>query len=263
MQKLREESIDIRPLAWNPNAFYWPDPSTIGKTVEHAAGLYWVQEEAALLPVLLLDIKRGMKVLDLCAAPGNKSAQIAIALGDEGIVVANDINPKRTRSLGGTINRLGLTNVIRTHCDGVKFPRPKELFDRVLVDVPCSCLGTCRKSPSVLKRHKKNASHELSIVQGLLLKRAFELCKMGGIIVYSTCTFDPLENESVISLFLKHHPHADLIDAKVEGFNTSSGIISYENMHFDPRMSKTMRVWPHEHDTGGFYCAKITKTHEI
>ncbi|MCK5799181.1 MAG: RsmB/NOP family class I SAM-dependent RNA methyltransferase, partial [Deltaproteobacteria bacterium] len=152
-ERLLAQGVRLDPLSWHPAAFRWPeDAPTPGKFLEFVAGLYWVQEEAAMLPVRLLDPRPGERILDLCAAPGNKTAQIALALEGRGVLVANDRVPSRMRSLGATLDRLGPLVVSRTMLDGRRFPTQAEPFDRVLVDAPCTCLGTSRKSRRILRR---------------------------------------------------------------------------------------------------------------
>ncbi len=193
--RLAAAGVEIQPISWYPGAFCWPAaaaspaPPKIGSLLEYAAGLYTIQEEAAMLPVRLLDPQPGERVLDLCAAPGNKAAQIALALGPRGALVANDRAHGRMASLGATLDRLGALNVSRTLIDGRAFPEQPEPFDRVLVDAPCSCLGTSRKSPGVLKRYTERSGAALVGVQRQLLERALELTRPGGRVVYSTCTY--------------------------------------------------------------------------
>lgn len=265
--RLRAVGVELTPISWYPGAFRWPasdpevvePPPKIGALLEHAAGLYTIQEEAAMLPVRLLDPQPGERVLDLCAAPGNKAAQIALAIGARGTLIANDRAHGRMASLGATLDRLGTLNVSRTLLDGRAFPAQAEPFDRVLVDAPCSCLGTSRKSPGVLKRYTERAGAALVGVQRLLLERAVELTKPGGRVVYSTCTYPPDENEGVVSWLLARRDDVAVVPARVEGFVTRPGLSSWRAKSFDERMVHALRVWPHDNDTGGFFCAVLER----
>lgn len=219
-----------------------------------------VQEEAAMIPVLLLDLKPGERVLDLCAAPGNKTAQLSVALGDTGTVVANDSSLARLGVLQGSIDRLGLTNVVTTVHDARSFPVPPEGYDAVLADVPCSCEGTSRKNPEVLFRNTETERSYLTTVQKGILRRAIECAKPGGMVVYSTCTYAPEENEAVIHEILQDTQlDVELVPINLPGFKFSSGLSSWQGQSFDSSISRCARVWPHENNTGGFFIALLKK----
>ncbi|MDY0004757.1 MAG: RsmB/NOP family class I SAM-dependent RNA methyltransferase, partial [Polyangia bacterium] len=156
-----EAGLPPHPVSWYPGAFRWPEASSRGPqglelprpglTTSHAQGLFTLQEEAAMLPVLLLAPRPGERILDLCAAPGNKTAQLAVAVGQAGTVVANDLHWARVSPLRRIQERLGLLNLVATAGNGVTFPADERggLYDAVLVDVPCSCDATLRKNPKV------------------------------------------------------------------------------------------------------------------
>ncbi|MEB3211926.1 MAG: RsmB/NOP family class I SAM-dependent RNA methyltransferase, partial [Leptolyngbyaceae bacterium] len=195
---LEANGIYLDAVDWWPGAFrtqHWPKP---GETIPYRMGWYLVQEEIAMTAIYALDPQPTDTVLDMCAAPGNKTVQIAARLGSSGFVVANERNTGRLSSLWSSIARMGMTNVATVHGDGRHLPLPNHLFDRVLVDVPCSGEGTLRKQ---LKRdwsvdHTMKAIARLVPIQQQLLSRALDLVKPGGVVVYSTCTFAPEENEA-------------------------------------------------------------------
>jgi NOL1/NOP2/sun family putative RNA methylase len=259
-RRLRAAGVEVEPISWYPAAYRWPASGPkIGSLLEFAAGLYTIQEEAAMLPVRLLDPRPGERVLDLCAAPGNKAAQIALALGPHGTLVANDRAHSRMASLGATLDRLGTLNISRTMVDGRTFPAQPSPFDRVLVDAPCSCLGTSRKSPGVLERYTERAGAALQAIQRQLLERAVELTKPGGRIVYSTCTYPPNENEGVISWLLGRRDDVALQPARVAGFVSRPGLTEWGGVSYGEALANTLRVWPHDNDTGGFFCAVLER----
>jgi NOL1/NOP2/sun family putative RNA methylase len=255
-ERLTERGLTTETLEWYPHALRWTDRRSHGTQLEHAIGLYWGQEEAALPAVCLLDAQPGERVLDLCAAPGTKTAQIAMQMNDRGMLVANELKPDRMRSLGGMLSRLGITCAVRVQSDGRSFPLRAGLFDRVLVDVPCSCLGTSRKGVGVLSRWTPLVSAQLARVQLALLQRAIALCKPGGRVVYSTCTYTLQENEQVVAQVLKSG-QAKALDASIEGFRSAPGVSVCGNAAIDEQLARTRRVWPHLNDTGGFFVALL------
>lgn len=247
-------------LGWLPGAFRLDPRAAAGTTLEFLVGLCHLQEEASLLPPLLLDPRPGERVLDLCAAPGGKTAQIAAAMEDRGTLVANDRDTVRMIPLRRTIQRLGLTSVVTTACDGANYPPAAGLFDRVLVDAPCSCEGTSRKSPEVLAKSGRASALAISGVQRALLRKAVLLARPGGRIVYSTCTYAPEENERVVASILAEGSVRVVPVGGVPGFATVPGVSEWEGEPLDPSLAGCLRVWPHHNDTGGFFVAVLEKT---
>lgn len=253
--------LDARPLPWLPGAYRLHDEDGPGARFEYLAGLYHVQEEVSLIPARLLEPRPGERVLDLCAAPGGKTAQIAVALANQGTVVANDRDFGRLTTLRSNLDRLGAVNVTTTEWDGANLPREVGLFDRVLVDVPCTCEGTSRKSPEVLAQIGPGPSLAISGVQRALLRKAVQLTRPGGRIVYSTCTYAPEENEAVVSEVMAESGDVlEILPVALEGFRTAPGLTAWQGRRFAPRMERALRVWPHHNDTGGFFVAVLKKT---
>lgn len=258
-QLLRTANIPHEPISWYPGAFNLPPDFKPGLRWEYLAGLYQVQEAVALLPVLLLDMQPGQRVLDLCAAPGNKTAQMSVALQNRGTVVANDRSAGRMRAARQTFNRLGLVNITATTVDGGNYSRHAGDFDRILADVPCTCEGTCRKDSSLLTRPVNSA--KLVGSQTALLRKAVQRCLPGGRIVYATCTFAPEENEQVVDTILREFgDEVALVPARLpDGFVYSSGLTAWEGQALHPALAHAVRVWPHQNDTGGFFMAVLQK----
>lgn len=255
---LEAEGLAPVPLAWRSDAFRLPPNSRPGNRLTYVLGHYHVQEEVSLLPVPLLDPKPGERVLDLCAAPGGKTAQIAARLQNRGTVVANDSNPLRLRQLSGTIERLGFVNVTTTLHDGANYPLESGPFDRVLVDVPCSCEGNFRKDPQVADAFA--GAPELCGLQTALLHRAVMLCRPGGRIVYATCTFAPEENELVVDAVLHRWGGAlRLLPVRLEAFRSAPGLTEWNGRRLHPSLVYALRVWPHLNDTGGFFVAVLER----
>jgi NOL1/NOP2/sun family putative RNA methylase len=259
--RLAEDGVALEPVSWRPGTYRIDPRVSPGTRMEFMAGHYQVQEEAALPAVDLMEVRPGERVLDLCAAPGNKSAQLAVAMNGEGMVVANDKSYGRLRAVRAVIDRLGLMNVAVTNTDAIRFPDLGQgPFDRVLADVPCSCEGTLRKNPSALELASQTNLFELAGVQASILRRGIELCRPGGVVVYATCTFAPEENEYVVQRMLEEWGDAiELEPARIDGFVSLPGLEEWGDDRFDDRMERCMRVWPHHNDTGGFFVARMRK----
>ena len=256
---LREEGLRPQSVPWYPGALRLPAGTPVGGQWWYFAGLAHAQEEASLLPVRLLDPRPGERVLDLCAAPGGKSAQIAMVLHGRGTLVANDVISGRMRPLRANLERLGLLNVSLTLRDGAGYPNAAGAFDRVLVDAPCSCEGTLRRHEA-MERYGAAVSGRYARLQQALLRRAVALCRPGGRIVYSTCTFAPEENEAVVDAVLRQSSGVvRVVPQTVAGLRTAPGITHWQRRRFDPQVEGCLRLWPHHNDTGGFFAAVLEK----
>ncbi|MCB1827760.1 MAG: RsmB/NOP family class I SAM-dependent RNA methyltransferase, partial [Coxiellaceae bacterium] len=263
LKKLLEaDGFSLQPVAWDPTAFRTLQ-TDVGKQWHYSAGLLQIQEEVSMLPVHFLDPKPGERVLDLCAAPGNKTAQIAIRLNNTGTLIANDKNFQRMRAFGQISKRLGLLNVSTTVYDGRNYPRLLNYFDKVLVDAPCSGEGVFRKGKGRdIVPNKKN-SLRLQRIQIDLLKKAIQLCRPGGRIVYSTCTFSPLENEAVLDAILKTHDNIQLKPVRLDHFQLTPAITQWQGKTFDDGVVNAGRAWPHLNNSGGFFVAVLEKQGEL
>ena len=226
-----------------------------GATIEHSLGYYYVQDLSSMAPVFALNPEPGELILDMAAAPGSKTTMIAETMKNQGTIVANDISVSRIKSLGGNIERLGVTNVILTRRDARKDPFDIS-FDRILIDAPCSGEGVIRKNPWGFHPASEKEHRYLQEQQKRMLKNATYHIKDGGIIVYSTCTFHPLENESVAEYgieklnlkpleFTIPIPHTEGVEKWKEE--------DYENHGY------FKRIYPHLVDTGGMFIAVFKK----
>ncbi len=259
-QRLQKKGIDLTPIPWIEGGFRLPAGVQPGLLWEYMAGLFHVQEEVSMLPIKLLDVQPEHTVLDMCAAPGNKTAQIGVALHNKGTVVANDRSRGRMRAARQTFNRLGLVNISMHTRDASNLPRSLGQFDRVLADVPCTCEGTCRKEPSVMVRSSTNGSLKMARTQKAILRKAIQLCKPGGKILYATCTFAPEENELVLQEMLETMPDKiRILPASIDGFVTAPGLTEWNGRILHPSLQNALRAWPHHNDTGGFFMALLEK----
>ena len=253
MSRLDRARLSYRRLGWYRCGLRL-DGIRPGLLIEHLMGHIHPQEESSMIPPLVLDPQPGEKVLDLCASPGSKTTQIAQMMENDGLLVANDPSPGRIVALRANCERLGAANVVVTRCDGRAFPRYE--FDRVLVDAPCSGEGMARKDLSVLKRCNLKRSLGLQRLQQALLGRAVDLTRRGGVIVYSTCTYAPEENEAVVESVLDR---VRLIDVDIPGLARSHGLDAWDGNEFGDSMGLCARYYPHHNDTGGFFVAKLIK----
>ncbi|NBC31022.1 MAG: class I SAM-dependent methyltransferase, partial [Spirochaetes bacterium] len=268
------EGVRAEQSAWDPRLYRLrptapeadptaPAPQRLkpGNLLAFGAGLYHVQEEAAALPATLIAPGTGARILDMCAAPGNKSAQLAEMVGPEGTVVANDVNERRFQGGIPTWERLGLANIAATVYDGRNLPHLGPVFDAVLVDAPCTGEGTCRRNPGALRPTSDAFKERLYETQAALLHRAVELCRPGGTIIYCTCTFAPEENEMQVDRLMRGPLGATVepLPIEVPGMDLKPGIDQWADLTFDPATRMTARIWPHLNDTGGFFVAVLRK----
>lgn len=258
LEYLRGLGVFPEPVSWFPGAYRvrgWERP---GATLAFLAGWYYVQEEIALTAVVVLDPQPGERIVDLCASPGGKTAQIALKVGPQGLVVANEAQMDRLSGLRATVDRLGLLNVVVTWEDGRWAPLPEGLWDRVLLDAPCSGEGTVRKPSGAFRPVTEAFRRQLYALQKKLLQRALALTKPGGVVVYSTCTFSPEENEAVVDAALGDWGYVEPFE--VPGLKSAPGITAWQGKSFRPDVFHAKRFWPHLNDTGGFFVARIRRT---
>jgi NOL1/NOP2/sun family putative RNA methylase len=258
-ERLAEAGLAAEHLAWHPGAFRLPLGTRPGKSLAFLTGQYHVQEEVSLLPVVLLDPRPGERILDLCAAPGNKTVQAAVRMGDRGAVIANDKSRRRLGVVRRNLERLGVTCVAVTVADGASLPRSWGLFDRVLADVPCTCEGTTRRNPEVAWRWQLSPLDQ-SKKQLPLLDKAVQHTRPGGRVVYSTCTYAPEENEAVVDAALRRYgSELRLLPAEIPGFRSAPGLTAWRDRRWDGSLERAMRVFPHHNDSGGFFVAMLER----
>ena len=255
---LAEEGVRAEPVPWLPGALQLPLETRAGQHWWFCAGLAHAQEAVSQIPALLMDLRSGQRVLDLCAAPGGKTAQITFALGNRGTLIANDISTGRIRALQGNLDRLGIVNCSTTCSDGANWPIAGGRFDRILVDAPCSSEGTIRRNPSLLGRLDPGSPARLAPRQRALLRKAAQLLAPGGRILYSTCTLAPEENELVVAEVLAElGGRLRLVPASPPGLVAAPGITEWQGRALPPELGHCLRIWPHHNDTGGFFVAVL------
>jgi NOL1/NOP2/sun family putative RNA methylase len=210
-----------------------------------------------MIPPIALDVEPGMLVLDMAASPGAKTTQIAQYMQNEGCIIANDVKISRMNILISNLQRCGVLIAKVTMKDGRFFKRFANTFDRVLLDAPCSNVGMIRKNFKYLKIWKQRDVESLSRLQKQLIMAAYTALKPGGVLVYSTCTLDPAENEEVIDHLISN------TDAKLERIDlplkSHEPILEFDGKQFDEEIKKCLRIHPQDNDTEGFFIAKVIK----
>ena len=249
----------LTPLAYTKDGFLCKTEKPIGQLPLHHAGAYYMQEPSAMCPVACLPLEKGMRVLDLCAAPGGKSTQIANRIGEEGLLVANEINHSRCSILAGNMERMGIRNAVVTNTDAETLARYfPAYFDAVVVDAPCSGEGMFRKMPESVSDWGADSPAVCAKRQLEILSYAAETVKPGGYIVYSTCTFSKCENEDVVAEFLSTHPDFSILSVPEEVQKVTVAGIEEKNLP----LSKTRRFYPYLGQGEGQYMALLQKAEE-
>jgi NOL1/NOP2/sun family putative RNA methylase len=232
------ESFHLEPIPWCSTGFYYDEASSRpGKHPYHAAGLYYIQEPSAMSVVELLNPQPGQVVLDLAAAPGGKSTQIAGKMQGKGLLIANEINPARAKIISENIERMGVTNAVVTSSTpeqlAHKFP---SFFDKIMLDAPCSGEGMFRKDPDAIAEWSPDHVTMCALRQIDILRQALLMLKPNGELAYSTCTFSTEENEKVIAAILEEFPQFAL--------------------------KQSERIWPHLSRGEGHFAAILYKKAE-
>lgn len=262
---LEQVSWALSPVSWTKDGFYYEESDTPGKHPYHEAGVYYIQEPSAMAPVEYLmrpiegeRLRENECVLDLCAAPGGKSTQIAAAMQGDGILICNEIHPGRAKILSENVERLGVRNAMVTNETPQKLTEHfSEYFTRILVDAPCSGEGMFRKNEDACGEWSLENVQLCTKRQDEILDCAANMLAPGGRLVYSTCTFAPAENEGSVSRFLLKHPEFSIekVDL-VHGMRR--GVPEWGEKSLE-ELSDTIRLWPHCLNGEGHYMAVLHK----
>lgn len=255
---LKISPFSLKPVPWCPNGFYYEKEEKPAKHPYYYAGLYYIQEPSAMATASFLPVEPGDKVLDLCAAPGGKSTEVAAKLKGTGLLVTNDISNSRAKALLKNIELFGVGNALVTS------EPPNELakrfptfFDKIVIDAPCSGEGMFRKQNSMIKAWEQNGVDLFVGLQRSILKEAVTMLKPGGMIIYSTCTFSKEENEQSIEYLLSLDDSLKPVELPLfSGFDQGHpdwGLTS------NPELCKCRRLWPHRIEGEGHFVALIQK----
>nr|WP_122012995.1 RsmF rRNA methyltransferase first C-terminal domain-containing protein [Maliibacterium massiliense] len=248
----------LAPVFWAKNGFYYPQQARPGRHPYHEAGLYYLQEPSAMAVGAYVGARPGERVLDLCAAPGGKTTQIAADMGGEGLLVANEIHPARAKILSQNVERLGVRNALVTN------ETPQRLqawfpayFDRILVDAPCSGEGMFRRDEAARDQWCVQHVAMCAARQQEILTCAAHMLRPGGRLVYATCTFAPEENEGTISAFVRRTP-GFTIEQVARPACFDGGHAAWVSAP-TPGIAHAMRLWPHRLEGEGHFIAVLRK----
>ena len=228
--------------------------NTSGNLLEYFLGHIHPQALTSCLASIALGTKQDSCVLDLCASPGGKTSHLAELMNNTGFIAANELNARRQIPLGHTLERLGVLNAVITGYQAQEFPM-KHCFDYILADVPCSGEGRFRKTKENLVYRETGAKNKLPELQKKIVLRGFDLLKENGEMLYSTCTYNPEENESVVSYLLENRD-AKILPIQV-GLDYDPGIVKWRNEKYGKQLERTARFYPHKVDSVGFFMARI------
>ncbi len=251
----------LTPVPWCAEGFWIErddeDALPLGSTAEHLSGLFYIQEASSMLPVaaLFADGLQPVRVMDVAAAPGSKTTQIAARMGNRGMLLANEFSASRVKVLHANISRCGISNTALTHFDGRVFGAAlPECFDAILLDAPCSGEGVVRKDPDALKNWSLASNQAIAETQRELIDSAFHALRPGGTLVYSTCTLNRDENESVVAWLLARYPQEVEVMPLGELFASADQALTPEGF---------LHVFPQIYDCEGFFVARLRKTAAI
>ncbi|MDR3092195.1 MAG: RsmB/NOP family class I SAM-dependent RNA methyltransferase [Clostridiales bacterium] len=248
---------DLSPVPWCAEGFYCAERERLSKTPFYAAGLFYIQEPSAQAPAAALEIRPGEAILDLCAAPGGKSTHLAGKLAGGGLIVANDVSNSRARALLKNLELAGVKNAAVLNETPARIAeRLPEFFDKIIIDAPCSGEGMFRKEPAARAAYDGHKSEQMAAAQKEILFYADKALRPGGRIMYSTCTFSPLENEMIIGDFLSKRGDYELIPLRPPGFRAA------ENMPGLPETAGAARLFPHRAEGEGHFMACLKKSGE-
>ncbi len=241
----------VKRIPWVKNGYFYEEEARPSRCPLYQAGLYYLQEPSAMTPAARLPIVPGDYVLDLCAAPGGKATALGAALKGEGLLLANDISTSRARALLRNLELFGISNVFVANEKPERLSKLfPEYFDKIMLDAPCSGEGMFRKEEALARDWTPEKSKELSLIQKDLILKAADMLRPGGMLLYSTCTFAPAEDEETISYLLENRPDMELMD--MEGYEDfSCGVPAWGNG--SEALKKCVRIFPHKMDGEGHF----------
>ncbi len=249
----------LAPVSWCPEGFYYPPESRPGKHPYYDAGVYYIQEPSAMAVGVIAAAQPGEWVLDLCAAPGGKTTHFAGQMDGKGVLMANEIHPVRAKTLAQSIERCGICNAVVTNESPERLAAHFQgVFDCVVVDAPCSGEGMFRKEPEAIREWTENTPDACAARQDEILDFAVQMLRPGGRLIYSTCTFAPVENEGTITRLLSRNP--DLSILATEGLPWFSAGQPDWYPGAPPAVACSLRLWPHKLHGEGHFCAKLIRT---
>ncbi len=253
--KEMKSRMKLTPIPWCREGFT-TQGFALGNSLEHFLGYFYLQGAASMIPPVVLDPKPGDLVLDMCASPGSKASQMAAMMRNAGLIIANDNQFSRLKPLTINLQRCGVANAVLTLMHGQGF---RDLqFDRILLDAPCSGIGTIRKSYRTIEMWNPKVSLHMASLQKRLFSTAFDCLRDGGVLVYSTCTLEPEEDEAVVDAMLQKYPNLRLENISLD-IKAGKAVEEFEGKAYSSEVRKCLRIWPQDNDTEGFFVAKFRK----
>ncbi|MHA1671230.1 MAG: RsmB/NOP family class I SAM-dependent RNA methyltransferase [Promethearchaeota archaeon] len=255
---LESKEFELELIDWIINGFKIKNsPFNLGSTHEYLQGLYYIQSIAPMLPAFILNPKPNNVVIDMCAAPGGKATHLAQIMKNEGNLILIERNRKRIPALEINLRRMGVSNSIVINDDSVNLSKLNLKADKILLDAPCTGEGLIRQDPNRKSNKTINDIKKMASIQKNLLKSGLESLKLGGQLVYSTCSIAPEENELVVNQVLNELNNYSIVriskDYGVKGLTKVFGFNLLDDLKF------SQRLYPHIHDTIGFYLCLIEK----
>ena len=253
-KRLKKQGVKLEKIPYAQNGFFYSSKFSLGAITEYLLGYFYLQEAAAQIPVQILDPKPDEIVLDCCASPGGKTTQISQFMKNKGILIALDKKKHRIVSLKTNLERCGVDNCIAYLMDANKLASLNMQFDKILLDAPCS--GNFVTDPAWFKKRNIEGIRRASEIQKSFIEKSLSVLKKGGILVYSTCSLEPEENELNMQWMLKR------FKVKIEKINIavgSNGLTDVFGKKLDKSIANCRRFWPNKTNTEGFFIARIKK----
>ncbi|HII75030.1 RsmB/NOP family class I SAM-dependent RNA methyltransferase [Sulfurisphaera tokodaii] len=260
LEKIMEnKGFKLEKVSWLKHGYIvkqYPSKPSLGATIEYLSGYYYIQGLASMVPPYVLDPNENDLVLDMAAAPGSKTTQLAQLMKNKGLIVAVEKSRERIKSLYSNVNRMKIKNVVLLRADARILRKLNIPFNKILLDVPCSGEGLIPEDPS---RKTKTTIEDLKIFfqnQLELIDIAYNILEPGGILVYSSCSIAPEENEAVVNYIIENYGAKT---DKIYGYPATSGITEFNGIKFDESLRNCIRFYPHKSGTEGFFVCKIIK----
>ncbi len=258
ISRLKERGVQLEKVPYLDNGYFFTSPFTLSSCEEYLLGYFYIQEGASQLPVQALLSNNSLEqplLLDMCAAPGSKTTQLAQDLNQKGIIFALDNHIQRLKILHHNLERLGVKNVVALRKEGQFADDLKQKFDYILLDAPCS--GNFCIEPNYFIDRNLEDNKQRATVQKDLLKAAYKILKEEGTLVYSTCSLEPEEDELVIDWFIKKYPNMQVVSTDLT--IGDKGFAQVFGQSLDSSLENTTRIWPHKTGLQGFFIAKLVK----
>ena len=252
VQLLKEKGVILKKIPQVEHAYFYFSDFSLGSTPEYLEGLFYIQDFSSMLPAIILNPKKKDKILDMCAAPGSKTTQMAAMMNNQGSIVAVEKSKSRLNALKLNLMRGGVTNTLVYHKNVLNF-KSEEKFDKILLDAPCS--GNYTQEKDWFEKRTLAGIIKNALNQKKLVRKAHSLLKVGGTLVYSTCSLEPEEDELIVDYALK-------LGFRIEKINLSigsSGATSFNGLKFNDKVKFSVRLWPFKNRTQGFFLAKLIK----